>query len=89
MLCGQKTGVYRTDAMHRTNSRLPRLRLLHLVLLLICLLNERSRDLVQLPERRNHPDGLRAALLGGLWGRREIVGKRSTPRWTIKTAVVG
>lgn len=40
----------------------------HLVLLLIRLLNERSSDLVQLPERRNHPDGLRTALLGGLWG---------------------
>lgn len=66
MLCGEKTGVYWTDMMHYTNDRLPRL--LHLVLFLICLLNEGSSDLVQLPERRNHPDCLRAALLGGLWG---------------------
>lgn len=68
MLCGEKTGVYRTDMKHYTNDRLPRLRAFHLVLFLICLLNERPSDLVQLPERRNHPDCLRAALLGGLWG---------------------
>lgn len=69
MLCGQKTGVLsgRRDATAPTVV-FHVLRLFHLVLLLICLLNERSRDLVQLPERRNHPDGLRAALLGGLRG---------------------
>lgn len=54
--------------MHCTKNRLPRLRVYHLVLFLICLLNEGSSDLVQLPEGRNHPDCLRAALLGGLWG---------------------
>lgn len=60
-------GVYGTDMMHYTNNRVPRLRMFHLVLFLICLLNEGSSDLVQLPECRNHPDCLRAALLGGLW----------------------
>lgn len=68
MLCGEKTGVYRTDMMYYTNNHLQHLRVFHLVLFLIRLLNEGSSDLVQLPERRNHPDCLRAALLGGLWG---------------------
>lgn len=68
MLCGAKTGVYWTNMMHCTNNSLARMRVFHLVLFLICLLNEGSRDLVQLPESRNHPDCLRAALLGGLWG---------------------
>lgn len=39
----------------------------YLVLLLIGLLDEGARDLVELTERRYHPDGLSAALLGGLW----------------------
>lgn len=39
----------------------------HLVLLLIGLLDEGAGDLVELTERGHDPDGLSAALLGGLW----------------------
>lgn len=39
----------------------------HLVLLLIGLLDEGAGDLMELTERRDDPDGLSAALLGGLW----------------------
>lgn len=38
----------------------------HLVLLLIGLLDKGAGDLVELTQSRNHPDGLCAALLGGL-----------------------
>lgn len=67
---GRRRGGYRTDAVHHANECLPRL---HLVLFLIRLLDEGSSDLVQLPERRNDPDRLRAALLGGLWGSVAVV----------------
>lgn len=70
---GRRRGGYRTDAVHHANGSHPRLRVLHLVLFLIRLLDEGSSDLVQLPERRNDPDRLRAALLGGLWGNIAIV----------------
>lgn len=68
---GRTWGGYRTDAVPPANECLPRLP--HLVLFLIRLLDEGSSDLVQLPERRNDPDRLRAALLGGLWGNVAIV----------------
>lgn len=45
---------------------LNRARFVHLVLLLIGLLDEGAGDLVELTESRNNPDGLSAALLGGL-----------------------
>lgn len=39
----------------------------YLVLFLIGLLDERARNLVELAESRNNPDGLRTALLRSLW----------------------
>lgn len=65
---GRRRGVNRTDAAHCTNDCHPGLRVFHLVLFLIRLLDEGSSDLVKLPQRRYDPDRLRAALLGGLWG---------------------
>lgn len=65
---GRRRGGYRTDALHHADECLPRLRVRHLVLFLIRLLDEGSSDLVELSESWNDPDRLRAALLGGLWG---------------------
>lgn len=65
---GRRRGGYRTDAVLHASECVPRPRVLHLVLFLIRLLDEGSSDLVQLSERRDDPDRLRAALLGGLWG---------------------
>lgn len=69
MLCGEETGEL-TGPTRRTApiDCHPGVRVFHLVLFLIRLLDERSGDLVKLPQRRYDPDRLGAALLGGLWG---------------------